>query len=100
MRTRRMKYSDYGITICERERLFNYCKNMTPEEKEKLEKIAKNIVPGMEEYICRSLCDGDGFVKQESMGINIPSTPEDFYAYRRKVLAVLRNNYEKTGKYL
>lgn len=100
MRTRRMKYSDYGITIRERERLFNYCKNMTPEEKEKLEKIAKNIVPGMEEYICRSLCDGDGFVKQESMGINIPSTPEDFYAYRRKTLAVLRNNYEKTGKYL
>lgn len=100
MRTRRMKYSDYGVTIQERERMFEYCRNMTAEERGKLEEITREIVPGMEEYICRSLCEGDGYVRQESMGINIPSTPEDFYAYRRKVLAVLRNNYEKTGKCL
>lgn len=44
MRTRRMKYSDYGDTIQERERLFKYCRNMTAEERGKLEEITRDFV--------------------------------------------------------
>ena len=88
-KTRYKKISDYGISDIEEERTLEYCRCHTSTEELvqiKDASVSANKVIWKEIFI--SLCSGQSYAKL-SVKRTIPYSEVDFYAYRRKALAIL-----------
>lgn len=94
MRTREMKLSDYGIDDSRKKELLEMA--MRKENREALEAAAKISNPALAPYLVASLVseknkDGKSKVGSRTLFRSMyypPCTEDDFYAYRRKTLAV------------
>ena len=96
MRLRDMTSADYGITPDEEAEILARMKRLSPDEKVILFKHCVFDAPGLEYQIYTSLTYGDGFYKlRRKMDMPVEKS-DDFYAYRKKVLA--RTYYELCDK--
>lgn len=87
MRTRKKKFSDYGMTETEGIKVKAYCRHLTEKEKALLKAIAEKSAPGIGLAIYESLISGVGYYQLLKINATLPSASEDFYAYRRKTVA-------------
>ncbi len=87
MRTRYMRMRDYGIDEADAKRLLVACRTLSKEESEELLDVAKNVCDSaIAERVWESLTTGASYNTLDKKE-NIPLKIDDFYAYRRKVLA-------------
>lgn len=98
MRTRYKKLKDYGLTTDEENALKDRCKNLDARDREILHETALSSAPGIEDYICESVINHTGYrtLCEKQM---IPVNEEDFYAYRRKTLAMLYERLKLYGRW-
>lgn len=98
MRTREKGYSDYGFVDGESKLLKKWCRS--PDFK--YAKILKECAEKANETISKSLCDsilrGLSYDRLDQMEYQIYSK-KDFYAYRRKTLALFRTKMIESGLY-
>lgn len=99
MRTRNMKMQDYNISAEDYRKLLEYCKKMGMEDRLCLFKSAISAAPGLEVPIYDSLVSGIGYRTIVRMGRDIPAKEDDFYAYRRKTLAVFYDRLRMYGRW-
>lgn len=85
MRTREKQFRHYGICQERVQELLILAK--TKEKRELLQKAAESSCAWLSEYLIHSLSSGIGYEKMYKQTY-IPATKVDFYAYRRKTLAV------------
>ena len=94
MRMRYKYLSDYGIPGQDQKALLIRCAHLDNDEKKILEAAALSAAPGLEKYIIRSITEpGMGY---RSIG-DIPIGEDDFYAYRRKTLAIFYDRLRLFG---
>ncbi|HJA91932.1 MAG TPA: hypothetical protein H9717_02235 [Candidatus Eisenbergiella merdipullorum] len=98
MRTRYKKLKDYGLTTDEENALKDRCKNLDARDIEILHETALSSAPGIEDCICESIIEHTGYrtLYKKKM---IPVNEEDFYAYRRKTLAMLYERLKLYGRW-
>ena len=95
MRTRYKKLRDYGLTADEEKELKERCRNLDARDIEILHETAVSSSPGIEDSICKSIIERTGYRTMCKKQM-IPVNEEDFYAYRRKTLAMF---YERLKLY-
>lgn len=88
MRTREKQYRHYGISPERVEELLTLARSENNQEL--LQKAAESSCPWLSDCLVRSLTSGIGY-EQMYKQIYIPATKADFYAYRRKALAVFNS---------
>lgn len=95
MRQRNKHYSDYGITPEEEERLKIICRSKSAEIRLALMTAAIQANSGISEHIFYSLVLGLSYDRLNAMlcqkGLHIYRERNDFYADRRKCLAIFKN---------
>lgn len=99
MRIREMNLSDYGVFPEDEEKLKRYCRKLTIEERLCLFQCAISAAPGLEIVVYESLISGMGYRTLIKCGRQITAKEDDFYAYRRKVLAEFYDWLRMTGKW-
>lgn len=95
MRTRYKSLADYGVPPDQIDELKARCKNLTAEERMELFKIAISASAGMEVTIYASIVDGIGYRTLMRRGFEIPAKEDDWYAYRRKTMALMYQRLKK-----
>ena len=95
MRTRYKKLRDYGLAADEEKELKERCRNLDARDVEILHETAVSSAPGIEDIICKSIIERTGYRTMCKKQM-IPVNEEDFYAYRRKTLAMF---YERLKLY-
>lgn len=89
MRLREKKYSDYGITDDEKRRILDFCRNASVEERKIVKTALADINPYIQQYVYESLVNNlsyDDLCKKA----DIYMCAVDFYAYRRKGMAAVK----------
>lgn len=99
MRTREMSISDYNIPDSDYKKLLEYCRNMNVDDRLRLFQSAISAAPGLELPIYESLIMGVGYRTIIKQGRNIPAKEDDFYAYRRKTLAMFYDRLRLFGRW-
>ena len=99
MRIREMSMEDHGVFPGDEEKLKRYCRNLNAEERLRLFQCAISAAPGLEIAVYESLITGIGYRTLIKRGKQIPAKEDDFYAYRRKVLAKFYDWLRMTGKW-
>lgn len=87
MRTRDMTYSDYGISIDRAKELLSLCKNGSI-PRSLMEEAIKQSGFGLPDRMVECLTSGKGYYVLDKKEY-IPCKNDDFYAYRRKSIAIL-----------
>ena len=99
VRTRDMSLSDHGVFPEDEKRLLNRCRDATSDERHDLLHACIDAAPdGLEIYVYQSLVTGksyDAIFRTDY----IPAKKDDFYAYRRKAMAVFYNLLRMEGKW-
>lgn len=90
MRTREKRYKDYGVTKEEKEKVLNFCKNAKKEDEFLIRNAALCANPYIADYICDSL-KNDLSYDRLFKTLYVPIGRDDFYGYRRKTIAILKN---------
>lgn len=98
MRTRYKKLKDYGLTQDDERKLKDRCNNLDGRDIEILRETALSSAPGIESCICESIVKRKGY-RELSKTQEIPVDEEDFYAYRRKTLALFFERLELYGRW-
>lgn len=99
MRTRNMNMLDYGISAAEEKALKEYCLKLGAEDRLWLFQCAISAAPGLEVPIYDSLTNGVGYRTMVRQGRNVHAKEDDFYAYRRKTLAMFYDRLRLFGKW-
>lgn len=99
MRTRDMTLSDHGVFPEDEGKLKRYCRNLNVEERLRLFQCAIGSAPGLEIAVYESLVTGEGYRTLIRHGRQILIKEDDFYAYRRKVLAEFYDWLRMTGRW-
>lgn len=94
MRTREMKFSDYGISPERAQELLLLARQ--EQNRDLLRRAAESSCPGLSDSLVKSLTEGIGYWSICSW-VYIPATKADFYGYRRKTLAVFNNLLKGEG---
>lgn len=89
MRTRDKRYSDYGITEEDRDFLLALCRVDEPELQELLQQSCTESNPAIAGTLYLNLSRAKSYDQLEG----IPYAQTDFYAYRKKALAIFRDKY-------
>nr|DAE04362.1 MAG TPA: hypothetical protein [Siphoviridae sp. ctc6d98]DAL42147.1 MAG TPA_asm: hypothetical protein [Caudoviricetes sp.] len=89
MRTRDKRYKDYEITRENRDFLLALCRMEKPEVQGLLRQSCEESNDQIAELLYQNLSRGDSYDKIE----RIPYAQTDFYAYRKKALAIFRDKY-------
>ena len=95
MRTRYKKIKDYGLDAHDEDAIRERCRNLDARDIEILHETALSSAPGIEDSICKSIIERTGYRTMCKKQM-IPVNEEDFYAYRRKTLAMF---YERLKLY-
>lgn len=98
MRTRRKQYSDYGFAEGEAERLIDYCRSEAFTDHDLLIRCAKDSNPAIAEDIYKTIAYKISYYKLAKVKYMIYES-DDFYAYRRKTLAIFRDRLTEEGRY-
>ena len=98
MRTRYKKLKDYGLTQDDEKKLKDRCNNLDARDIEILRETALSSAPGIENCICESIVKRKGY-RELSKTQKIPVGEEDFYAYRRKTLALFFERLKLYGRW-
>lgn len=88
--------SDYGISKEENDKLLEYCKNATNEEKRIIWNICKMVYPAIASQLFKNLTTGIGYdnlCKKEPIRMQ----RKDFQGYRRKTLKELYDFLSRKG---
>ena len=93
MRTRDRGYEDYGIRDGEERRLMDEARQLG--HRKELRDAAYQANPGIAEDIIYSIINGLSFDRLSQIR-DIPAKKDDFYAYRRKTLAIFRDKLERS----
>lgn len=96
MRTREKSLSDYGIPLQDQARLVQMCKSLDELDMKILEESAISAAPGLEKYVLRSITTPN--LGYRRMG-DVPIKEDDFYAYRRKTLAIFYDRLRLFGRW-
>ena len=100
MRTRNMRFEDYGVFSGDEKKIKEYCQNISdPEDRLRLFQCAINAAPGLEMDIYESLITGKGY-RTILKYRNIPAREDDFYAYKRKAMAEFYDWLRITGRWV
>ena len=97
MRTRKKKFSDYGITPEEGKKIKEYCIHLDGEKQRLLLETAETAAPGIGTAIYTSLVKGVGYYQLLQDDCDLPASSDDFYAYKRKTIAEFYKKLVKTG---
>lgn len=89
MRTRDKKYQDYEITKENRDFLLTLCRVDDAEVQELVREACAESNDQIAELLFRNLSGGESYDKID----RIPYAQTDFYAYRKKALAIFRDKY-------
>ena len=96
MRTREKSLSDYGIPRQDQVQLVQMCKNLDEIDMKILKEAATSAAPGLEKYVLRSITTPN--LGYRRMG-DVPIKEDDFYAYRRKTLAIFYDRLRLFGRW-
>ena len=99
MRTREMNFMDHGVFPGDEKTLKQYCKSLSADERILLFQSAISAAPGLEIAIYDSIVTGDGYRTLERRGRKILVQEDDFYAYRRKTLALFYDMMRLLGRW-
>lgn len=97
MKTRNMKFSDYGISEQDEEKLKDLLSSLTAELRKELFLCAIESAPGYEFSVYESIVNGIGYFKLLRQDREMPNSADDFYAYRRKTLAIFYHHTREKG---
>lgn len=89
MRTRKKKYSDYGITKREKEYIMQYCRQADSEQKEIIKAALSDMDPYIGQLVLNSLLHGLSYEEMFCRDY-IYIGKGDFYGYRRKGIAAIK----------
>lgn len=98
MRTRRVYYRDYGVTVQEKKELLKYCRYLPNREKNLLQQVAEIINLDISGALIISLVLGKSYEKVNEKG-TVYLGREDFYGYQRLVLVNFRRLLIRLGIY-
>lgn len=98
MRTRKKKYSDYGVSIEEVAKLKEYCKDMDAESDRLLYEAACMTEPSLADKLYKSLKNRTSYDTMEKQG-HMFISKGDFYGYRRKCICLFRDKLIFYGKW-
>ena len=87
MRTRNMTYSDYGISVDRAKELLSLCENGSI-PRLLIEEAIKRSGFGVPDRMVECLTSGKGYYVLDKKEY-IPCKSDDFYAYKRKSIAIL-----------
>ena len=87
MRTRKKKFSDYGMTPEEGKKVKEYCRYLDSSKQRLLLETAIAAAPGIGLSIYKSLTMGVGYYQLLQTECDLPASSDDFYAYKRKTIA-------------
>ncbi len=87
MRTRKKKFSDYGMTPEEGKKVKEYCRHMDSDRQRLLLETAIAAAPGIGISVYKSLIMGVGYYQLLHEEYDLPASSDDFYAYKRKTIA-------------
>lgn len=99
MQMRTMSLIDHGVFPGDEDKLKDYCRNLTVEERLRLFQCAISAAPGLEIAIYESITEKHGYRTQIKRGKQIPAKEDDFYAYQRKTLAEFYGWLRMTGRW-
>lgn len=91
MRTRTKWIADYGISGEEAKQLYDMCKNPDKQLTEMLVEITHEVNEGIANNLLISLISGLSYDKMETHVGLLYCRKEDFYGYKRKCIAVLKD---------
>lgn len=86
VRNRNKSISDYGFTHQQYRDLKMLCRTGEKNIREIVKKVAADVYPEIQRQLFTSICDGTSYSKLADIYISEP----DFYAYRRKCYARIR----------
>lgn len=88
MRTREMSYADYGIKEADLPRLFALCRDR--KYRKELREAADQANPAIADDLIYHILYGISFDRLNALR-DIPMKKDDFYAYKRKMVAIFRD---------
>lgn len=97
MKTRNKSYKDYGFEDGEEKQLINFCKSPDFNAHFKLYVACRYAYEDLSEELLYSLRRGVSYDALEKAK-HIPISKTDFYAYRRKALANLKEKMKECKK--
>ena len=98
MRTRNMKYDDYGFSVGEERRLKAFCQEPGFPEGFLLLESAVKANANISNDLYYSITSGVSYDKLANIKYILISRP-DFYGYQRKTLAILKEALIEVGRY-
>lgn len=98
MRTREMTLADYGVPPEDQGRLYEHCRQADVSDRLLLIQCAISAAPGLEVAVYDSLVNDVGYDTINRFR-TIPAKRDDFYAYRRKTLAVFYDKLRLFGRW-
>ena len=98
MLTREATYEDYGFSEDEDKRLGEFCKNLEMRDKILLLQCAAEVYPNIVDELYCWIVIGMSYDRM-AYGRVISLCHKDFYAYRKKTLAVFRAALKACNRY-
>jgi site-specific DNA-adenine methylase len=98
MLTREATYEDYGFSEDEDKRLGEFCKNLEMRDKILLLQCAAEVYPNIVDELYCCIVIGMSYDKMNKKKF-VALDRKDFYAYRKKTLAVFREALKACNRY-
>lgn len=98
MLTREATYEDYGFSEDEDKRLGEFCKNLEMRDKILLLQCAAEVYPNIVDELYCCIVIGMSYDKMNKKKF-VALDRKDFYAYRKKTLAVFRAALQACNRY-
>lgn len=98
MRTRHKKDADYHFAEGELKKLIKHCRSDGFKDDELLQQSADESNPTVAIYLMISIRYGISY-NRLARNHFVPYTDADFYAYRKKALAIFRDKLKAEGRY-
>lgn len=98
MLIREATYEDYGFSAEEDRKINEFCKNLEMRDKVLLLQCAEEVYPSVSDELYCCITIGASYDRM-TYGRSISLCRKDFYAYRRKTLAVFRAALKACNRY-
>lgn len=86
---RKARYEDYGLTEDDVSKIMQLCQGKDMRMRKIARGAAEIACPGAARQLCMSICDGISYTRFETFD-PVPLPQEDFYAYRRKTIKIIK----------